>query len=613
MRFTGRFCWGRSEEKVMKMNRIQSLLVALGVAAFTFALCYFDPFYAVDKILADPLFQHSGSTDPSIKIIKIDEKSMDKLGTYNTWNRDYPAQLIEKLSENPDAKPAVIAMDILYISDMDEEGDARLAKACEAAGNVVVGANLVYDKTAEKDENGDYYVDEMHIRMIEKPYDALNAVTECGFANTTQDKDGYIRQALAYADTDEGYLYSFSYMVYQNYMKYLRQAAVTPKLYSNHRFDFTFSGKSGDYETVSMCDVLDGTVDPRAFAGSIVMVGAYAPGMQDAYNVSVQRGTQMYGVEIHANIVEALMEGKTQVPADRLLTALLMSLFTGLFFLAIYRLSPQVQILCVIAASAVEIGLGYWLYSQGYIISLINVPLVLLAIFVGQVARNYLMESRKRRQVVNAFKKYMAPQVVDRLSKDGEFKLTLGGESRDVAVLFVDIRGFTTMSESLEPEKVVEILNDYLNLTTNAIFKNGGMLDKFIGDATMAVFNAPYDLDDYVYKAVCAARDIAAGADELEKTMMERFGKPVSFGIGVSCGPAVVGNIGCDFRMDYTAIGDTVNTASRLEGQAKRGQILISQAVYEKVKDRVEAAEIGVIPLKGKSNGIFVYSVEKVL
>ena len=128
----------------------------------------------------------------------------------------------------------------------------------------------------------------------------------------------------------------------------------------------------------------------------------------------------------------------------------------------------------------------------------------------------------------------------------------------------------------------------------------------------MAVFNAPFDLDDYIYRAVCTAKDIADGSDELEQKLMERFGRKISFGIGVNCGPAVVGNIGCDFRMDYTAIGDTVNTASRLEGAAKSGQILISEAVYEAVKDRVEAEKIGVMPLKGKSNGILVYSLNKI-
>ena len=207
----------------------------------------------------------------------------------------------------------------------------------------------------------------------------------------------------------------------------------------------------------------------------------------------------------------------------------------------------------------------------------------------------------------------MAPQVVDGIMKSGQYKVALGGENRDIAVLFVDIRGFTPLSESLEPEQVVEILNEYLNLTTNSIFKNGGTLDKFIGDATMAVFNAPFDLDDYELRALRTAKDIVAGAKALEKSCMERFGRKVTFGVGVNCGEAVVGNIGCDFRMDYTAIGDTVNTAARLESNAKPGQVLISETIYERVKYKgVKVEPIGEIPLKGKSKGVFVYQLTEI-
>ena len=175
--------------------------------------------------------------------------------------------------------------------------------------------------------------------------------------------------------------------------------------------------------------------------------------------------------------------------------------------------------------------------------------------------------------------------------------------------MFVDIRGFTPMSENLQPEQVVQILNEYLTLTTESIFKHNGMLDKFIGDATMAVFNAPFDLEDYLYEAVATAWDIKSGSDELGKKLMEQFGRTVSFGIGVNCGDAVVGNIGCEVRMDYTAIGDTVNTAARLESRAKPGQILISEALYKALEDRIEAEEVGEMELKGKSNKIMVYSV----
>ena len=178
-----------------------------------------------------------------------------------------------------------------------------------------------------------------------------------------------------------------------------------------------------------------------------------------------------------------------------------------------------------------------------------------------------------------------------------------------IAVLFVDIRGFTALSEQLLPEQVVDILNGYLALTTESVFRHGGTLDKFVGDATMAVFNAPFDTEDYVYKAVLTAWDIVRGGGRIEKEYFMRYGQHVGFGVGINCGPAVVGNIGCDFRMDYTAIGDTVNTAARLEANAPRDTVYISERVYEQVKDRITAEEVGAIPLKGKAEGVFVYAV----
>ena len=169
------------------------------------------------------------------------------------------------------------------------------------------------------------------------------------------------------------------------------------------------------------------------------------------------------------------------------------------------------------------------------------------------------------------------------------------------------------MSESMDPPTVVEIVNRYLTLTTECIIKNHGVLDKFVGDCTMAFWNAPVPQEDPVYLACLAAMDMVEGSKALGEELQKRFGRSVSFGIGVNYGPAVVGNIGAPLRMDYTAIGDTVNTAARLESNAKRGQILISEAVRDALKDRIRVTEVGAIPLKGKSNEIFVYQLDEVL
>ncbi len=598
----------------MNAKRQKRLFIGVGViiAILTFLMSYFQVLYSVDKLIADPLYQDLTVTNKNIKIIAIDEKTLEAYGDLKTWNREIPGKLVELLNQDETYKPAVIAFDMMYIGEVDEASDNYFAQMSREAGNVITAANMVYRAKVDLTQDKSLRIDDTHIEMVEYPYDALRASSSYGFANTVQDKDGYIRYAMLTADYGDETIDSLSMAIYRKYREVTGTEVVLPKTFDNNMFAFSFSGKSGAYEVLSLVDVLNGTVDTRAFAGSIVMVGAYAPGMQDAYNVAIQKGAQMYGVEIHANIVEALMEGKTGEMANILLYAIVVTILVVLYYVFCNKMKivPTTIITFGILVASVLIAKG--LYMKGLVVGVIDLPLWVMMIYIYSLVKEYLKEIFKRRKIVSAFKKYVAPQVVEGISKQGDFHIVLGGENRHIAVLFVDIRGFTPMSEGLEPEQVVEILNEYLALTTQSIFNNGGTLDKFIGDATMAVFNAPFDLDDYIYKAVCAARDIAAGSEELSKKLEERFGKTVSFGIGVNCGNAVVGNIGCDFRMDYTAIGDTVNTAARLESNAKPGQILISEEVYQAVKDRVEVTEIGVIPLKGKSNDVFVYQVDKV-
>lgn len=587
-------------------------LIGCVAALFTWIICYSGLLYSADKLLADPLYQTPTASNRAIKLIAIDERTMEKYGDLKTWNREIWAQLIEKLNGG-EKNPAVIGLDIMFISEGEAEADEHFARACAEGGNVVTAVNLVYGDRVGRSADGGLQVRENQIEMVEYPYEALKQVSDYGFANTLQDADGYIRYARTGLSYESEQLDAFPVAVYRKYCDRTGGELALPETFGEGLFFFTYTGKSGSYETVSMCDVLDGKVDSRAFADSIVLVGAYAAGMQDAYHVPVQKGTQMYGVEIHANILEAMIEGKTSVPGNELLYAFVVAAVVFAFYLFCGRKRMVQSAVVLVALIVADLLAGRMLFWHGTVIRVIELPLLAVLVYAGQLIWWYLAEVLQRKKVVSAFKKYVAPQVVEEISRKGDFEIRLGGENRHIAVLFVDIRGFTPMSENLQPEQVVEILNEYLSLTTQSIFNNGGTLDKFIGDATMAVFNAPFDLEDYIYRAVCTARDIAAGSARLEQKLMERFGRSVSFGIGVNCGNAVVGNIGCEYRMDYTAIGDTVNTAARLESNAKPGQILISKEVYEAVKDRIRASEIGVIPLKGKSNGVFVYQVDEVL
>ena len=597
---------------MQKRSAGKTILLAAAVLLVSFFLTYSEVFFSLDTLLTDPLFQRPGKPDNRIRIIAIDEKTLAEYGEFADWQRDIPCRLVELLSADESTAPAVIGFDVMFISERDPEADAAFAAACAQAGNVVTAADLVF-RTEVTLDGGTLIVDEDHIESVEYPYDALRAASSFGFANAYHDRDSFIRYSRISVDHPDGTICSFPAAVYT---EYCRQTGLTPSLPrtdGSGYFHFAYTARTGDYEHVSLCDVLDGTVDARTFMGCIVLVGAYAPGMQDSYSAPIDRSTRMYGVEIQANILQAIMQGKTALPVSRVPYAAVV----GLLALAYYLISKRMKIVPaailgagIIAAWVIAAKL---LFGAGHVGRLIEPILAVVILYALDLVVGYILETLKKRRILNAFRKYVAPQVVQEVAEKGDFSIVLGGEKRHIAVLFVDIRGFTTMSEGLDPEEVVEILNEYLALTTDAIFKNSGTLDKFIGDAAMAVFNAPFDLDDYVYRAVCTARDIAAGSGELERRLTERFGRSVSFGIGVNCGDAVVGNIGCDFRMDYTAIGDTVNTAARLESNAKRGQILISEAVYRVLEGRIRVTEVGAIPLKGKSNEVIVYQLDEVL
>ena len=591
----------------MKKNLVLAIEILL-IGLLTFVFCYTDIFYSLDSLYKDRLYQQPRSVDPTIKIISIDEKTMETLGPFGTWPRSTYAEILEILGDYP----AVVGFDIMLMGTMDEEDDAVFLNALKERDNVVLAAHLVYETKVEMLPNGEFDVDHMHVSQVEVPY--TGDATPIGYANTSPDSDGKIRSYLPVtqvesADGTVTEYTSLSYQIYLEYCENMNMTPISPVTDDNGVQWIYYAGKPYEYESISLIDVLEGKVDARVFTDCIVLVGAYATGLQDQFTVP-NSNNQMFGVEINANLIQSFLDEQFPLPANRLAVSVIFALIAMAMFVCFSKLHLKWGTVIFVLAEIATVVSGIVLFTKaGISIPGFYLVLMLALAYVVALAGGYLYEWAKRRKIASVFRKYVAPQVVDDIMKSGRYKVELGGESRDIAVLFVDIRGFTPLSESLKPAEVVEILNEYLNLTTNAIFKNSGTLDKFIGDATMAVFNAPFDLEDYEYKAVCAAWDIVAGAKELEQKCLERFGKSVAFGVGVNCGEAVVGNIGCDFRMDYTAIGDTVNTAARLESNAKRGQVLISEHIYQRVKDRVKVQEIGEIPLKGKSQGVCVYEL----
>lgn len=589
-----------------KKFKINVLFETVLVFVLVFLTSFYNVFYSLDSLLSDKAYQSPRGINNKIKIIAIDDRTLQELGPFGTWSRGVYADIIDKLGDHP----SVISLDIMIFGDMSEDGDNKLLEICSEHDNIVAGSYINYTSGIKTDADGNAYIDNLIIEQIEQPIIAENCVT--GFVNSSADEDGIVRSAFVTASAPELYgdteFKSFASATYSLYCRKMGISENVPAIDEKGRMWINYAGRPYDYEHISLCDVLNDKIDPVIFTDCIVLVGAYASGLQDQFSVP-NSSDQMYGVEIHANIIQALIDGQTPVPANRMLIALCSAALAAAAYIISYKLAFKISTPVVLTMIIGFFAACILLYRNGSIVNILYAPIFMFASYLINLGRKYAEEAIEKRRITAAFKKYVAPQVVEEISKSGQYHIKLGGENRHIAVLFVDIRGFTPMSESLEPEQVVDILNSYLNLTTNSIFNNGGTLDKFIGDATMAVFNAPFDLDDYIFRAVKTAWDIVSGGNAIESQFLEKYGKSVSFGVGVNCGNAVVGNIGCDFRMDYTAIGDTVNTAARLESNAKRGQVLISEYVYEEVKDRVEVEPIGEIPLKGKSKGVYVYSL----
>ena len=598
--------WGIIMSKKRSIKRIITCIIC---ALLAFVSAYCNLFGVVDNAAEDILYHHPGNIDPRIKIIKIDDRTMNQMGDFSTWNRDVYADLMDVLCVSQDICPAVIGFDVIFSSEKDVESDDRFAQLCAEYDNVVTGFAYVFTKSVTSDANGNLKENGMTVQERIIPYNTLREATSQGFVNALMDEDdSIIRSTFLYFDEMDGTRSkSFSSAIYAKYMDRMGLPAVYPT--DKEAMAFRYSGNPTEYENISLVDVLQGNVPPEAFDDCIVLIGAYAAGMMDAYFVPVERSVQMYGVEIHANVIQALLENEPLTALPKVVDGLIAAFIAVLLVFVCERFSVAKVILACLSAAVIKLLGGLLVFNMGYTGNVLVAPVMAGLIAIYYVGLHYYKARAAKQSIEKAFSKYVAPQVVEEIAKNGTYELKLGGENRTVAVLFVDIRGFTPLSESLEPEQVVDILNGYLALTTASIFRHGGTLDKFIGDATMAVFNAPFDTDDYVYKAILAAWDIVQGGNRIEKEYLARYGKHVGFGVGVNCGPAVVGNIGCEFRMDYTAIGDTINTAARLEANAPRGTVYISEFVYEHVKDRITVDPVGEIPLKGKSKGVFVYSV----
>ncbi len=391
-----------------------------------------------------------------------------------------------------------------------------------------------------------------------------------------------------------------------------------------------FSGPPGNYKSkgqyLSFIDVVNGAVSPDIIKGSIVLVGAYnLSGVNDQQLVTTSAGSNgtlpMAGVELHANIVQ-MLDGAVptanspskllsrEPPLGILLSILVLALLLALLVARVSVLRGLVA--TVVALVAFTFAMSYFAANSSFVPDLFHPWLAMGLTYTGVTAYRVLFEDRERRKVTSIFGQYLKPEIVRQLAKTrrGVADIMVGGERRDITLLFVDIRGFTSMSESMSAHEVTALVQMYLDHLSAIIFTWDGTIDKYVGDAIVAFWNAPRTQENHALLAVRCAYDLINRAPELQAKLVANGLPPVRWGIGVNTGPAVVGNLGSRSRIQYTALGDTVNTAARFCANAPAFHLLIGQATYDACKDYIAVDLVPGVQLKGKSAETFrIYQV----
>ena len=642
----------KTEKKRLEtLYNIISLVIALVLGVSAALLSYSRFLYEADETFTNFVYLYTPfeKADSRITIISIDDDTISQYGEYDNWSRQVLADAVNALNEN---NASIIGLDVDLSGVKDTEGDEALVEACKNAGSVVAIATADYDssdhnntadkaqsstspsdaansepdnasadKNSDSSQNNDLILSKPadssidwsdHKTMsISFPYNELEDVVTTGISNALQQSpDGIVRTAalsISYNDND---ISSFASTIYMKYQDSLGQDYNMPNLSDDELFGFNRINDAQSYQIISLSDLLAGNADPSLIDGHITIIGSLQiPDESMYYYQYLKSDYAQQEVLTETSIIQTLLNGKSVTDVPRLAMALLAGFITALFSVILRKKKKLWHIILQFLCIAVGIFIAMNINHMGLRVLLL-VPMIfcVLAIIIN-LFFNLIYANFEKRRMELTLKMYVDSQVVDQISDFTPMELSSVSARRNIAVLFVDIRGFTSMSESLEPEQVVSILNEYFSVIYSSIIAWNGTLDKFIGDAAMAVFNAPNDVEDYVFNAVCAADDIQKNFEPLREKFMSEYGKEVHLGIGINCGTAIVGNIGCMGRFDYTAIGDTVNTASRLESKALPGQILISETVYAEVESRVSVDRVGALSLKGKAKAVETYQI----
>lgn len=569
----------------------RGVLIGLAASALLNVFWSLGLFKSWQDKLSDTLFI-GRPAHADIAIIAIDDDSISTIGRF-PWDRSVYAKLLEKLNITEN-KPASVGLDVSFSEKSDPNQDAQLATALHDIGNVTLAARI--------NESGDVFL----------PIEEFSRNASFGIANTLADGDGVTRFIKLKNENGDGKTYeSFSLQTTKNYLKNTNQpTAFLDQIAARmNNIRINYIGRPNSYPTYSFTKILNGEEDARKLKNKIVLIGATASDLHDNQMTPTSGNSRMSGVEIQANAVQTLLQEKFLIDEPKLVTLLTFFVITTLVSTILIVMPINPSIIVILGSMGAYVIYAIFSFDRGMIRNLIYPPLGIAMIGVANIVYKYFSEFRQKTYIRRAFSYYLSESVMSDILANPN-KLKLGGERRNLTVLFSDVTEFTSISERLDPEVLATLLNHYLTSMTNIIFKYNGVLDKYIGDAVMAFWGAPNYAPNHALLACQAAVEMLREVGKL-RANWTNLGVDFDVRIGINTGEMIVGNMGSNQRFDYTLLGDNVNLGSRLEGINKEygTRIVISEATYLAAKGEIVARALDTVAVKGKDKGVKIYEL----
>ncbi len=597
----------------------------------------FDSFFQ----LRDSLFD-SGAEKIPITIVGIEKQT---LNTFKSpmifWEREF-AEIVRIISKT---NPRAIGFDILHLAQADLEPfkaeRKKLEKILLSTKNIVLPYSFSGQDIDIPIYLTGYFQDTLglsqDITSAQKaamlPVAEKVTVAGFGFVDLTEDEDGIIRRIILAENVGRIVLASFPLRLYLAYHGLTIDSVITGRrsIIAGNKIIpldmgsliINFTGVPGTIHMLPMSEVIRNKNDisflRRHLEGRIVLIGAYDLMLNDFHNtpyISSKAGLirGMFGIEIIANALATMLQER-YIYQSGTIVSLIITLFFALRGMLLTRKHLSTGVFAVIAIEVIYIALVFMVFAIGRrqiacILPLLSLPWSFACCYLYE---HYIL-GKDKIFLSNILKSYLDPRIVEKVIRDGDIGL-LGGLRREITVLFSDIRNFTALSEKIKnPENVVKILNIYLPEMSQLILEREGCVDKFIGDGIMAFWNAPNDVKDHAVKAVQCAIAMQEKMEKINSILENRklISSALRIGIGIHTGQAIIGNVGSELKNDYTAIGDTVNLASRLEGKTKDFgyNIIISDSVHKRLRGmHFNTAQIGRVEVKGKRKKTQVYGI----